>query len=183
MIKQLARFALWIGRWSVDGEIPDDKKAIILSAPHTSSWDFVWGELCFLRMGMHSYTLMKKEYFFFPLGNLLKALRVIPVDRGRRDSNLIQTLVEEFSKRDHMYLCITPEGSRKKRKQWKKGFLVIAAAANVPIYLGRIDYKNRTCSFGARFESSGDIDADLKAVMDSYADANPKYPEHFSNGN
>ncbi len=46
-------------------------------------------------------------------------------------------MVEEFQKRDTMYLTITPEGSRKKRKKWKKGFLVIAKEAGVPVYLGR----------------------------------------------
>ena len=54
-----------------------------------------------------------------------------------------------------MYLCITPEGSRKKRKKWKKGFLVIAKAAGVPVYLGRIDYKEKFCEIGPLLSDRG----------------------------
>lgn len=122
---------------------------------------------------------MKKEYFFFPLSYLLRYLGVIPVDRGNKDNDLVSQLVKEFKSRDQMYLCLTPEGSRKKRKKWKKGFLYIAKAADVPIYLGRIDYKHKTCSVGVVFHPSGDVEADLKYVMSTYRGVHPKYPENF----
>ncbi len=108
---------------------------------------------------------------------------MIPVDRGNKDSQLVEQMVTEFDKRDSMYLCITPEGSRKKRKKWKKGFLVIAYAANVPVYLGRIDYKGKYCEVGPLFCPTGDVEADLTYIMNTYHDANPKYPENFSYGN
>ena len=66
----------------------------------------------------------------------MKALNVIPVDRGNKENHIVERMVEEFKKRDVMYLTITPEGSRKKRKKWKKGFLVIAKEAGVPVYPG-----------------------------------------------
>ena len=118
-MKYLARFIMWLAGWRYKGELPQVKKAVIISVPHTSNWDFVWGELAFLSQGIPAYILMKKEFFFFPLGLLLRALRVIPVDRGKKDSHLVQQMIAEFNKRDSMYLCITPEGSRKKRKKWK----------------------------------------------------------------
>lgn len=181
-MKYIARFIMWLGGWKYVGELPKEKKAIIISVPHTSNWDFVWGELAFLSQGVPSYILMKKEFFFFPLGAILRALRVIPVDRGNKDSQLVEHMVAEFKRRDSMYLCITPEGSRKKRKKWKKGFLVIAMAAGVPVYLGRIDYKDKFCEVGPLFHPTGDIEADLKYIMETYRDANPKFPENFSCG-
>ena len=182
MVKRLASLVLWLGGWKIEGELPKHRKAVIISVPHTSGWDFVWGELCFLSKGLPIYVLMKKETFFFPLNVLLKNLNVIPVDRGSRHSVLVQNIVSEFNSRDDMYLCLTPEGSRKKVKKWKKGFLVIAQEAQVPIYLGRIDYKNRTCDFGRVFHPSSNIESDLRYIMSTYRDVHPKYPDNFSCG-
>lgn len=181
-MKYLARFIMWLGGWRFKGELPGEKKAVIISVPHTSNWDFVWGELAFLSQSLPSFILMKKELFFFPLGMILRALGVIPVERGNRESQLVEQMVSEFKKRDSMYLCITPEGSRKKRKKWKKGFLVIAKAAGVPVYLGRIDYKGKFCEVGPLFLPTDDVDADLEYIMKTYKNANPKCPENFSWG-
>ena len=181
-MKYIARFVMWLGGWKYKGELPVEKKAVIISVPHTSNWDFVWGELAFLSQRIPAFILMKKEFFFFPLGILLRALRVIPVDRGKKDSHLVDQMVAEFKSRESMYLCITPEGSRKKRKKWKKGFLVIAKAAGVPVYLGRIDYKGKFCGVGPLFWPTDDVDADLEYIMSTYQDANPRFPDQFSYG-
>jgi len=124
---------------------------------------------------------MKKEFFFFPLGPILRALNVIPVDRGNKENHIVERMVEEFK---NGMLCIdyNPGGEPEKRKKWKKGFLVIAKEAGVPVYLGRIDYKDKYCTWGPRFEPTGDPDADLKYIMSTYKDANPRHPENFSAG-
>lgn len=181
-MRKLARFILKLAGWSFKGEKPVDKKAVVISVPHTSIWDFIWGELTFLSEGIPSFILMKKEFFFFPLGGILRALGVIPVDRGNRENRMVDQMVGEFRKRDEMYLTITPEGSRKKRKKWKKGFLMIAREAGVPVYLGRIDYKGKFTTFGPRFVPTDDPEADLKYIMSTYHDVHPRHPEHFSNG-
>ena len=51
----------------------------------------------------------------------MKALNVIPVDRGNKENHIVERMVEEFKKRDVMYLTITPEGSRKKTEEMEKG--------------------------------------------------------------
>ncbi len=181
-MKYIARLILKIFGWKIRGGLPEDKKAVVISVPHTSIMDFIWGKLTFISQGIPTYILMKKEFFFFPLGLILKALNVIPVDRGNKENHIVERMVEEFKKREVMYLTITPEGSRKKRKKWKKGFLVIAKEAGVPVYLGRIDYKGKYCTWGPRFEPTGDPDADLKYIMSTYKDANPRHPENFSTG-
>ena len=181
-MKYIARFIMKLFGWKMVGELPKDKKAVVISVPHTSIMDFIWGKLTFMSKGIPTFILMKKEFFFFPLGMILRAMHVIPVDRGNKDNNLVEQMVEEFKKRDTMYLTITPEGSRKKRKKWKKGFLVIAKQAGVPVYLGRIDYKYKYCTWGTRFEPSDDPDADLRYIMSTYKDAHPRHPENFSTG-
>lgn len=181
-MKYFARFVMWLAGWRYVGDVPAVKKAVIISVPHTSNWDFVWGKLALMSQGIPAYILMKKEFFFFPLGAVLRALHVIPVDRGSREGRLVEQMAEEFGRRDTMYLCITPEGSRKKRKKWKKGFLLIAKSAGVPVYLGRIDYKGKFCGVGRLFQPTGDVDADMEYIMGTYRDANPRFPENFSCG-
>lgn len=181
-MKYFARFLMRLGGWKYVGHLPEVKKAVIISVPHTSNWDFVWGELAFLSQGIPAYILMKKEFFFFPLGAILRALRVIPVDRGNKENHLAEQLVREFKLRDTMYLCITPEGSRSRRKKWKKGFLVIAKAAGVPVYLGRIDYQTKTCQIGPLFHLTDDIEADMAYIMSTYHGVHAKHPERFSCG-
>lgn len=181
-MKYIARLILKLCGWHFKGSLPTEKKAVVISVPHTSIRDFILGKLTFMSVGVPSYILVKKEFFFFPLNLLLHAARVIPVDRGNRENKLVEKLVEEFNKRDTMYLTITPEGSRERRKRWKKGFLLIARGAGVPVYLGRIDYKERYCTFGTRFDPSDDPDEDMRYIMSTYRDANPRYPENFSCG-
>ena len=181
-MRYVARFLLWLGGWKRVGDLPKDKKAVVISVPHTSTWDFIWGKLTIMAEGIPTFILMKKEFFFFPLGPVLKALHVLPVDRGNRENHIVKRMVEEFNRRNVMYLTITPEGSRKRRKKWKKGFLLIAREANVPVYLGRIDYKGKFCTWGPRFVPSDDPEADLKYIMSTYKDVNPRHPENFSAG-
>ncbi len=181
-MKYIARFILRLFGWKMRGELPADKKAVVISVPHTSAMDFVWGKLTYMSQGIPTTILIKKEFFFFPLGYLLKALGAIPVDRGNKENHLVERMVKEFREREVMYLTITPEGSRKKRKKWKKGFLVIAKEAGVPVYLGRIDYKDKFCTWGTRFEPTGDPEADLKYIMSTYRDVHPRHPENFSAG-
>lgn len=181
-MKWIARFILKMAGWRFQGELPEVKKAVIISVPHTSTCDFIWGKLVFISQSIPTYILMKKEFFVFPLGIIMKAMNVIPVDRGNKDTHLVEQMIEEFKKHDIMYLTITPEGSRKKRKKWKKGFLVIAKAAGVPVYLGRIDYKGKFCETGPMFYPTDDVDADMAYIMNHYRDANPRHPEKFSAG-
>lgn len=181
-MKYIARFLLHLFGWSMKGALPEDEKAVVISVPHTSGWDFVWGKLTFMSEGVPTFILVKKEFFFWPLGPILKSMNLIPVDRGNRDNKMVEQMVTEFQKRDSMYLTITPEGSRKRRKKWKKGFLVIAKEAGVPVYLGRIDYKGKFCTWGERFYPTDDAEADLKYIMSTYKDVHPKHPECFSAG-
>lgn len=102
-MKHIARLILKMFGWKLRGGLPTDKKAVVISVPHTSVMDFIWGKLTFISQGIPTYILMKKEFFFFPLGPILKALNVIPVDRGNKENHIVERMVEEFKKR---MLCI-----------------------------------------------------------------------------
>lgn len=182
-MKYLARFIMWLAGWKYKGELPAEKKSGDYICSSYFELGFLLGRTGFFESGYSGFYFDEEGILLFPLGMILRALNVIPVDRGNKDSQLVEQMITEFKQRDSMYLCITPEGSRKKRKKWKKGFLVIAKAAGVPVYLGRIDYKGKYCEVGPLFYPTEDVDADLAYIMSTYHDANPKYPENFSNGN
>lgn len=181
MIAAICKFIMNLGGWHYTGELPEVKKAVIIAVPHTSNWDFVWGKLAFLSQNVPTTILMKKEFFFFPLGFILRALGVMPVDRSR-STNLVEQLAAEFESRETFYLSIAPEGSRKLRPHWKRGFYYIALRAKVPVYLGVIDYKSKTLQLGEAFYPTGDVERDMKYIKNYYRNSNPKFPEKFSIG-
>ena len=65
----------------------------------------------------------------------------------------------------------------------EEGFFGYCESGRCSGYLGRIDYKGKYCEVGPLFYPTEDVDADLAYIMSTYHDANPKYPENFSNGN
>ena len=81
MKKSLCRGILRMAGWRVEVAVPDYAKCVICVAPHTSNWDFIWGKLAYGALGRKAGFLMKKEWFFFPLGNLFRAMGGIAVDR------------------------------------------------------------------------------------------------------
>ena len=66
---------------------------------------------------------------------------------------------------------MSPEGTRKKTKKWKTGFLRIAKAADVPILVVGIDAAKKQIVVDSLVCAEGDITAQaekLKAHMDKH---------------
>ncbi|HIC32759.1 MAG TPA: acyltransferase, partial [Flavobacteriaceae bacterium] len=57
------------------------KKAVLISAPHTSNFDFIIGLLLRKVVDLKSNYLGKKELFVWPLGYYFRAVGGVPVDR------------------------------------------------------------------------------------------------------
>ena len=72
--------------WKTDVTIPRGDKYVIALAPHTSNFDFIVGLLYSRACGFKCDFLMKKEWFFWPLGILMRKLGGIPVFRQRNTS-------------------------------------------------------------------------------------------------
>lgn len=180
MISRFSNFFLRLFGWDTSGAIPPDiKKAIIIVAPHTSYWDFVIGRLTFWGSKVKIRILIKKEVFVFPLGFLLKNLGGLPVDRGKKN-NMIDEVVRLFDEAESLVVVITPEGTRRLVRQWKKGFYLIALAAKVPIALGYIDYANKKGGVGPVLYPCGDYEKDMVFINEFYHDKTGKHPEKFN---
>lgn len=157
----------WLG-WTEEVTVPHREKCIICVAPHTSNLDFLIGELYYAAIGRRAGFLMKKSWFFWPLGPIFRRLGGIPVDRSRHGS-LTDALAEAAKTSEHFELAVTPEGTRKRVERWKRGFYFIAQKANLPIQLFAIDYRNKRIVCTRELMPSEDFDADWRTIMDYYA--------------
>ena len=80
-------------------------------------------------------------------------------------------------------LCITPEGTRSKTEDWKKGFYFIALKAGLPILLYGVDYEQRLIRCTKTIIPSGDLDKDMRDIKLYFKDFKGKKPEQFTIGN
>ena len=157
-------------------------KYIICLAPHTSNWDFIIGLLYSRAIGMQCNFMMKKEWFFWPLGSLFKKLGGIPVYRQKHTS-MTDAMAESAKAADCFHLCITPEGTRSLNPDWKKGFYFIALKANIPILLYGIDYEKRLIQCTKTIIPSGDFETDMRDIKLYFKDFRGKIPNNFTIGN
>lgn len=164
--------------WRVVNNQPEVPKCVLAVAPHTSNWDFVVGKLGYSSLGRQANFLIKAEWFFFPFNIFFKSLGGIPVRRERNES-LTDVLAHEFEKREWMHLGITPEGTRKPVKNWKKGFYFIALKANVPILLIGLDYAKKEARTLGMFYPTGDYASDIVKIKSYYKGIQGKKPENF----
>lgn len=167
--------------WKAVVTVPDYDKCVICAAPHTSNLDMFIGKLFYSAIGRKTYFMIKKEWFFFPLGLIFKAAGGIPVDRKRKTS-LVDQMVHVFNTREKFNLAITPEGTRRRNPNWKKGFYFIALKAQVPIILIGIDYRTKTITAGKSIFPSGDIKADMREIKSYFRNFKGRHPEKFDLG-
>lgn len=167
--------------WTVQVTEDHPDKYIICLAPHTSNWDFILGQLYLGAQGMQSNFLMKEEWFFWPLGILFRHLGGIPVHRQKHTS-MTDSMAETAQKAETFHLCITPEGTRSKTADWKKGFYFIALKADLPILLYGVDYEKRHIQCTKTIIPSGYLEKDMRDIKLYFKDFKGKIPDNFTIG-
>lgn len=182
MIQELCKWILYkrLG-WTKDVTVALPKKYIICLAPHTSNWDLILGQLYAHAEGMKSNFLMKKEWFFWPLGPIFRKMGGIPVWRSKHTS-LTDNLAQEATKRNEFVLCITPEGTRSLNPDWKMGFYFIALKAQLPILLFGVDYERKLIQCTKQIIPSGELANDMRDIKLYFKDFKGKKPEKFTIG-
>jgi 1-acyl-sn-glycerol-3-phosphate acyltransferase len=181
MIQRLCKFLLKLLGWTAHGTVVPEKKCIIIGVPHTSAWDFIISYLFYKSLGGKVSILIKKEFFFWPIGYFIKKMGGVPIDRSK-GANVIRQTVHIFDTRDEFHLAMTPEGTRQKTKKWKAGFYSIAKNAQVPVYLGSFDWGRKQISIWEKFELTDDYRQDIKRMKDFYREkgVKGKFPDQFS---
>lgn len=178
-MRALCKLILRLIGWKVVVEIEFPPKCVICVAPHTSNWDLLLGLIVYKSIGQRAYFLIKKEWFFFPMNIFFKWLGGIPVDRSKKTS-LTEQLAQEYEKRNDFQIAITPEATRKRNPEWKKGFYFIALEAKVPIVVSALDYKKKEAEFLDIIIPSGNIERDIALIKDYYRNVTARHPENFA---
>ena len=166
--------------WKIVGTVPPEiKKAVVIAAPHTSNWDFVYAIAIFKLLKLKIRYLIKREMNFFPLSILLKNTGAIPVERSK-NHNLTEEIANMLKSSSELLVAIPAEGTRSRVDKWKSGFYYTALQAGVPVLPGYLDFKKKEGGFGAPIYLTGDKEVDMKKLKDFYADKTGKYPELFN---
>lgn len=162
--------------WTAQGTPPADGRFVLIAAPHTSNWDFVYFLGLTNALGINPRFMAKDSLFRWPLGRFMRDMGGVPIDRSAR-SDMVKAMVAEFAKGGPFILTIAPEGTRGKVTQWRTGFYHIARAAGVPMVVGLMDYATRTGGLGPAIMPTGDYRADMEKVFAVYRTVTPKHPE------
>lgn len=174
LTRRIGRAIFRVMGWRIEGEFPNRDKAIVALVPHSSNIDFfltiafIWGT------GMRASFLIKHTVFWYPLGNIIRALGGIPVDRTQQNG-LIHDVTQQFREKSKWVLGITPSGTRKPVKEWKDGIARIAAAAQVPIVPAVMNYRTRTVHFAPLIEGVTEVRQIMERIRDEASKGIPRF--------
>jgi 1-acyl-sn-glycerol-3-phosphate acyltransferase len=166
--RELFRMAVRVTGWRFEGEFPDEPRAVLIAAPHSSWWDGVHGLLFKVALGVDISFMAKRELFVWPLGPMLRKLGGIAIERHAAHGVVAQ-MVRQFPLRERFWLGVEPEGTRKRVAEWKSGFWRIARGAGVPIIPAYFDYPRKVIGVGPLFRPTPDVHADIAALRAFYA--------------
>lgn len=163
----MSKLFLWISGWKVDGQLPQEKKFVMIAAPHTSNWDLPFMLTVSFALRARPYWMGKEQIFRPPFKGLMKWMGGIPVDR-KKSNNMVEYTAEIMKQADELIVTVPPEGTRSKVKYWKTGFYHIANLAKVPIVLGFLDYEKKIGGIGGVIYPTGDIGKDMLKIKGFY---------------
>jgi len=178
LLRRIVARAFWaFSRWRLVTEPAPDRPTILIGAPHTSNWDFVFMLAITWRLDMRIRWLGKKSLFRGWRGPIMKGLGGIPVDRAA-PSSVISEVLDRIRSGDAFGLVVTPDGTRSGHTHWKSGFYRIAREAQIPVTLGYVDRTTMTTGLGPTFELSGDVSRDMDRIRAFYKDKSGVRPQH-----
>ena len=161
------------------GSRPEIGRCVFVVAPHTAISDFTIGAAYLWSLDVNGHIFIKKEFFRWPVKGLMLRNGCIPIDRGNRHNDMIGTAVREFAKGETFTIAITPEGTRKPVRRWKRGFWEIARQAGVPIVPACIDFSKKEIWLEEAIWPTDDYEADLRRVRSYFRAEMAKHPEGF----
>ena len=168
----LGRLVLKIINWDVVGNLPDKKRIIIASAPHSSTFDAIYAYFVCLALDVKFYFLGSVSMFTrivvplpfkenpdklgipHPFGKLQNRVLLnfggIPVWRAK-SKGVTQQVIDQLQTKEKFVLYLTFEGEMKTNSTVKSGFHYLGKAFDAAVVPTKIDYKNR------RFELMGEL--------------------------
>lgn len=175
----LAKFIYFkIMGWEFKGSWPKGvKKSVVIVVPHTSWHDFYLGLMVRRILGVEIKYLAKKELFKPPFGWYFKWMGGTPLDRTPGQKK-VEAIANIFRNKEEFRLAMSPEGTRKKVKDWKTGFYYIAKSADVPIVMIAFDFGRKRVKISQPLYTTDDKDADFNKIREFYKDVIGKVPHY-----
>jgi len=180
ILRSVAKLVLLITGWKLsEKSAPLPNKAVIIGAPHTSNWDFLFFLAFKWRYGLKVRFMGKHTLFRAPLGWFMRAVGGIPINRTS-SHNVVEQMEQAFNSHKEFLLAVAPSATRSKRDYWKSGFYHIAVQSKVPVHMGWLDYPSKTASFGEPIELTGDPKVDMEKIRAYYSTIRGLRPEKES---
>ena len=185
----IGRFLLKLVNWDIVGNLPDKKRIIIASAPHSSTFDAIYAYIVCLATDLKFYFLGSVSMFTrivlplpfkknpdklgipHPLGRIQKKILLefggIPVWRAK-STGVTQQVIDQLKSKDKFILYLTVEGEMKTNQTIKTGFHYIGKALDAVVVPTKIDYKNRRFELMDELKLTDSVDTDKDALMERY---------------
>ena len=165
--------------WRIEGDFPqNEKKFLIIFAPHTHWVDFLMGLATKWIKGLKANYAAKSSLFKPPFGFIFRWFGGVPIKRVP-GGNKVDAIVQLFNSRDKFILAMAPEGTRQKVEHWKTGFYHVAEQAGVRILCVVFNYQTKRLYFDYVFEPTGDMEADMEKIRQYQAEkGHGRYPEN-----
>ena len=177
MLRRFLSRLFWLcSRWRLRSTPAPTRPTVLIGAPHTSNWDFVFMLAISWRLGMRIHWLGKDALFAGWRGPLMRALGGIPVDRTDA-GRVVEEIVARIRAGEVFGLVVTPDGTRGANAYWKSGFYRIARETGMPLTLGYVDRTTMTTGLGPTVELTGDVASDMDHIRAFYADKAGFRPE------
>ena len=185
----IGRFLLKLVNWDIVGNLPDKKRIIIASAPHSSTFDAIYAYIVCLATDLKFYFLGSVSMFTrivlplpfkknpdklgipHPLGRIQNKILLefggIPVWRAK-STGVTQQVIDQLKSKDKFILYLTVEGEMKTNQTIKTGFHYIGKALDAVVVPTKIDYKNRRFELMDELKLTDSVDTDKDALMERY---------------
>ncbi len=185
----LGRFILKIINWDIIGNLPDKKRIIIASAPHSSSFDSIYAFFVCLASDLRFFFLGSISMFSrivipipfqknpdklgipHPFGSLQKRVMLnfggIPVWRTK-PQGVTQQVIDQLKTKDKFILYLTVEGLMHTNQTIKSGFYYIGKELDAIVVPTKIDYKNRRFELMEQYKLTDSLESDKNALMEIY---------------
>ncbi|MCT4580284.1 MAG: 1-acyl-sn-glycerol-3-phosphate acyltransferase [Flavobacteriales bacterium] len=179
MKKTIGSFVLKLFGWKSDYKKEFRiRKGVLVAAPHTSNWDFLFALATFWKIGIDVKFLIKDSYTKSIFGFFFKALGAVGVDR-KNGKNMVDYATNLLQEKEIIFI-VPAEGTRKRVEKWKTGFYHIAKKAKVPVLLGFLDYKTKTSGINKVIELTDSFENDMQKIQDYYLNYTAKFPKNYN---
>ena len=185
----IGRFLLKLVNWDIVGNLPNKRRIIIASAPHSSTFDAIYAYIVCLATDLKFYFLGSVSMFTriviplpfkknpdklgipHPFGSIQNKVLLnfggIPVWRAK-STGVTQQVIEQLKSKDKFILYLTVEGEMKTNQTIKTGFHYIGKALDATVVPTKIDYKNRCFELMDELELTDSVETDKHALMERY---------------